>query len=72
MSKFKVGDLVTGNALNCYGFTNALATCKVVRVRDDIFMEVVILNHPTYKGDIEFLVSSDKFKLVGTKFKGNK
>lgn len=72
MGKFKVGDIVTGNALNGYGFTNALATCKVVRVRDDIFMEVVILKHPTYKGDTEFFVSSDKFKLVKPKFKGNR
>ena len=52
-------------------FTNALATCKVVRAWDDIFMEVVILKHPTYKGDIEFFVSSDKFKLVKPRFKGN-
>lgn len=71
MSKFKVGDIVTGNELNGYGFTNALATCKVVRVRDDIFMDVVILKHPTYSGDVEFIVASKKFKLVRSKFKGN-
>jgi len=71
MNKFKVGDLVTGNELNNYGFTNALATCKVVRIRDDIFMDVVILKHPTYNGDTEFIVASKTFKLVRPKFKGN-
>ena len=71
MSKFKIGDIVTGNELNHYGFTNALATCKVVRVRNDALMDVVILKHPTYSGDLEFLVASKKFKLVRSKFKGN-
>ena len=71
MNRFKVGDLVTGNELNGYGFTNALATCKVVRILDDVFMGVVILKHPTYKGDVEFIVSSGVFKLVRPKFKGN-
>ena len=71
MNRFKVGDLVTGNELNDYGFTNALATCKVVRIRDDMLMEVVILKHPTYNGDTEFIVASKKFKLVRPKFKGN-
>ena len=71
MSRFKVGDLVTGNELNGYGFTNDLATCKVVRIRDDMLMEVVILKHPTYSGDIEFIVASKKFKLIRPKFKGN-
>ena len=71
MNRFRVGDLVTGTETNRYGFTNALATCKVVRVLDDIFMEVVILKHPTYRGNTEFFVSSDKFKLVKPKFKGN-
>lgn len=72
MVKFKIGDLVTGNELNNYGFTNALATCKVVRIHDDALMEVVILKHPAYIGDTEFFVSSDKFKLVKPKFKGNR
>ena len=71
MNMFKVGDLVTGNELNYYGFTNASATCKVVRIRDDMFMEVTILKHPTYRGDTEFIVESKKFKLVRPKFKGN-
>ena len=71
MSRFKVGDLVTGNELNGYGFTNALATCKVVRIHDDMLMDVVILKHPTYNGDTEFIVASKKFKLVRPKFKGN-
>ena len=71
MSRFKVGDLVTGNELNGYGFTNALATCKVVRIRDDMLMEVAILKHHTYSGDTEFIVASKKFKLVRPKFKGN-
>ena len=38
---------------------------------DDIFMDVVILKHPTYSGDTEFIVASKKFKLVRPKFKGN-
>lgn len=71
MSRFKVGDIVTGNELNCYCFTNNLATCKVVRVRNDALMDVVILKHPTYNGDVEFIVASEKFKLVKPKFKGN-
>jgi len=71
MNRFKVGDLVTGNELNTYGFTNALATCKVVRIRDDMLMEVAIIKHPTYNGDTEFIVTSKKFKLVRPKFKGN-
>ena len=71
MNRFKVGDLVTGDELNGYGFTNALATCKVVRILGDVFMGVVILKHPTYKGDVEFIVSSEVFKLVRPKFKGN-
>ena len=71
MSRFKVGDLVTGNELNNYGLTNASATCKVVRIRDDILMNVVIIKHPTYNGDTEFIVASKKFKLVRQKFKGN-
>ena len=71
MNRFKVGDLVTGNELNSYGFTNASATCKVVRIRDDILMNVVIIKHPTYNGDTEFIVASKKFKLVRQKFKGN-
>lgn len=71
MNKFKVGDLVTGNELNTYGFTNASATCKVVRICNDALMEVVILKHPTYSGDTEFIVSSERFKLVKPKFKGN-
>ena len=70
MNRFKVGDLVTGNELNGYGFTNASATCKVVRIRDDMLMEVVILKHPTYGGE-KFIVASKKFKLVRPKFKGN-
>lgn len=71
MSRFKVGDLVTGNELNDYCFTNNLATCNVVRILDDMLMEVVILKHPTYSGDTEFIVASKKFKLVRPKFKGN-
>lgn len=71
MNKFKVGDLVTGNELNRYGFTNALATCKVVRIINERLMEVVILKHPTYRSDVEFIVKSEKFKLVKPKFKGN-
>lgn len=71
MNRFRVGDLVTGTETNRYGFTNALATCKVVRVLDDIFMDVVILKHPTYSGDVEFLVASKEFKLAKPKFKGN-
>ena len=71
MSRFKVGDLVTGNELNGYGFTNASATCKVVGILDDMLMEVTILKHPTYSGDTEFIVASKKFKLVRPKFKGN-
>ena len=71
MNMFKVGDLVTGNELNTYCFTNASATCKVVRIRDDIFMDVVILKHPTYNGYTEFAVSYKMFKLVKPKFKGN-
>lgn len=71
MNRFKVGDLVTGNELNNYGFTNASATCKVVRIRGDILMDVVIIKHPTYNGDTEFIVASKKFKLVRPKFKGN-
>ena len=68
MSRFKVGDLVTGNELNNYGLTNASATCKVVRIRGD---DVAIIKHPTYNGDTEFIVASKKFKLVRPKFKGN-
>ena len=71
MSRFKVGDLVTGNELNDYGFTNASATCKVVGILDDRLMEVVVIKHPTYNNDTEFLVQSEKFKLVRPKFKGN-
>ena len=71
MNMFKVGDIVTGNELNTYGFTNASATCKVVGIRDDILMNVVIIKHPTYSGDTEFIVESKKFKLVRPKFKGN-
>ena len=71
MNRFKVGDLVTGNELNTYGFTNTLATCKVVRILDDRLMEVVVIKHPTYNGGTEFLVQSKKFKLVRSKFKGN-
>ena len=71
MNMFKVGDLVTGNELNTYGLTNASATCKVVRMRDDMLMDVVILKHPTYNGDTEFIVAHKKFKLVRPKFKGN-
>lgn len=71
MNRFKVGDIVTGNELNTYGFTNASATCKVVRILDDIFMDVVILKHPTYNGHVGFAVSSKMFKLVKPKFKGN-
>ena len=71
MSRFKVGDLVTGNELNNYGLTNASATCKVVRIRDDILMDVVIIKHPTYSDDTEFIVAYKKFKLVRPKFKGN-
>ena len=71
MNRFKVGDIVTGNELNNYGLTNASATCKVVRIRDDIFMDVIILKHPTYNGYTEFIVSYKMFKLVKTKFKGN-
>ena len=71
MNEFKVGDLVTGNELNSYGFTNASATCKVVEILSDRFMWVVILKHPTYNGDTEFLVEYKKFKLVRPKFKGN-
>ena len=71
MNRFKVGDLVTGNELNIYGFTNASATCKVVGTLSDRFMLVVILKHPTYNGDKEFAVSSGMFKLVKPKFKGN-
>ena len=71
MNRFKVGDLVTGNELNNYGFTNCLATCKVVRIRGDTLMDVVILKHPTYSGDVEFIVASKKFKLIRPKFKGN-
>lgn len=71
MNRFKVGDLVTGNELNKYVVTSASATCKVVRIRDDIFMDVVVLKHPTYNGDREFAVSYKMFKLVKPKFKGN-
>ena len=71
MNRFKVGDLVTGNELNNYGLTNASATCKVVRILSDRFMWVVILKHPTYNGDTEFLVEYKKFKLVKSNFKGN-
>ena len=71
MNRFKVGDLVTGNELNGYGFTNASATCKVVGILDDLLMEVTILKHPTYSGDAEFIVESKKFNLVRPKFKGN-
>lgn len=71
MSKFKVGDLVTGNELNYDGLTNNLATCKVVSIINDAIMRVVILKHPTYSGDTEFTVSPKKFKLVKPKFKGN-
>lgn len=71
MNRFKVGDLVTGNELNNYMVTNASATCKVVRILDDMLMEVVILKHPTYNGYTEFAVSSKMFKLVKPKFKGN-
>ena len=71
MNRFKVGDLVTGNELNKYCFTNALATCKVVRICNEVLMEVVILKHPTYSGGAEFVVNSEKFKLIKPKFKGN-
>ena len=71
MSMFKVGDLVTGNELNSYCFTNALATCKVVRIINEWLMEVVILKHPTYSGYTKFIVNSERFKLVRPKFKGN-
>lgn len=71
MNRFKVGDLVTGNELNNYGFTDSLATCKVVRIIDDERMNVVILKHPIYKGGTRFTVASEKFKLVKPKFKGN-
>ena len=71
MNMFKVGDIVTGNELNTYGLTNASATCKVIGMRDDMLMEVVILKHPTYSGDTDFIVASKKFKLVRPKFKGN-
>ena len=71
MNRFKVGDLVTGNELNTYGFTNTLATCKVVRILDDRLMGVAVIKHPTYNGDTEFIVQSEKFKLVKPKFKGN-
>lgn len=71
MNMFKVGDLVTGNELNNYLVTNALATCTVARVLDDCFIAVVVLKHPTYKGDTEFVVASKGFKLAKPKFKGN-
>ena len=71
MNRFKVGDLVTGNELNNYGFTNALATCKVVRIISERLMEVVILKHPTYSSCTKFIVNSERFKLVRPKFKGN-
>lgn len=71
MNKFKFGDLVTGTETNRYIITNALATCTVARVLDDCFIAVVILKHPTYKGDTEFVVASNEFRLVKPKFKGN-
>ena len=71
MNMFKVGDIVTGNELNTYGLTNASATCKVIGMRDDMLMEVVILKHPTYNGHAEFAVSYKMFKLAKPKFKGN-
>lgn len=72
MNRFRVGDLLTGTEINRYGFTNALATCKVVRVLDDCFIAVVVLKHPTYRGDTEFVVASKEFKLAKPKFKGNR
>lgn len=71
MNRFKVGDLVTGNELNNYALANALATCKVIRICNEVLMEVVILKHPSFKGDTGFVVASRKFKLVKPKFKGN-
>lgn len=71
MNRFKVGDLVTGTETNRYLVTNVLATCTVARVLDDSFIAVVVLKHPTYKGDTEFVVASNQFKLVKPKFKGN-
>lgn len=71
MNRFKVGDLVTGTKTNRYLVTNALATCTVARVLDDCFIAVVILKHPTYNGDTEFVVASSEFKLFKPKFKGN-
>lgn len=67
MNRFKVGDLVTGNELNNYGLTDASATCKVVKILSDRFMWVVILKHPTYNGDTEFLVEYKKIQTLQVK-----
>lgn len=71
MTTFKVGDLITGNESNNYGFTDKTAICKVVRIADSGFMDVVVVKSPHYSGSTEFTVKESKFKLVRPIFKGS-
>ncbi len=70
---FKVGDLITGNELNNYRFTNRDATCEIVSLHGGVehLITVKVVKSRGYTGNTEFTVDSRGFKLVRPRFKGN-
>lgn len=52
MSKFKVGDLVTGTSMNCYGYTNS-----------SVLMEVVHVSKTTNTMKVKIVMSKNEYDL---------
>lgn len=59
MAKFKVGDIVVGNEKNPYGVTAKNVKCEVVKVYDERYIRVRVLNNFE-----SFIVYSKYFDLV--------
>ena len=67
MSKFKVGDLVTGKLLSPYGITNEDSICEILSISEPFFddMRVRLVSHKDYKEELgeEYNVRSCYFNL---------
>ena len=78
MSKFRVGDLVTGKLETPYGIANKDSICEILSIRenfhDDLYVRVV--SHKYYKETLgeEYTLSSCYFNLYKekTNFRRNK
>ena len=78
MSKFKVGDLVTGKPEAPYGVTNKDSICEILSISENFWDDLCVrlVSHKDYKGNLgeEYTVRSCYFNLYkgANNFRRNK